>query len=65
MSCPSRFAVDFAVIKIDEALNRDDFEAELHALIDEQRAEVERTIIDSLEANREALSSTSLRERTR
>ena len=44
------FAVDFLAVETDERWNRDDFEQELVALIDERRAEVEAVMSAAIEA---------------
>ena len=44
------FAVDFLAVETDEHWNRDDFEQELVALVDERRAEVEAVMLAAIEA---------------
>jgi len=51
-------AVDYAVIKIDEVLNRDAFEAELRALIDAERARLTQGVLAALATRAEALDET-------
>lgn len=40
--------VDYAMIKLDEHVSRDDFEQELHALVDEQKAAIRNALQDIL-----------------
>lgn len=40
--------VDYAMIKLDEHVSRDDFEQELHALVDEQKAAIRNVLQDIL-----------------
>lgn len=39
-------AIDKAVIELDEALNRDEFEADIHAAIDAQQMQLKRQLLD-------------------
>lgn len=43
-------AVDYAIVKLDEYFNRDEFEAELARAIDEQKAAMRRSILNSFAA---------------
>jgi len=43
------FGIDFAVLKIDELLNRETFELELHAMIDSEQERVRAAISDFLQ----------------
>jgi len=49
------FGVDYAVIKVDEFLNRDDFESDLRASIDQQKADTRAFLEQAFSARSDAL----------
>ncbi len=53
-------AVDHVIIKIDEFFNREEFEAELAAMVDEHKAMVVEQLEKAIEARREQLSDFTL-----
>lgn len=56
------FAVDATVISIDQYFNRDDFEADLRAMVDEHREVVREHLSRAIEQKSEDMKSFSLRE---
>lgn len=56
------FGADAIVVSIDEYFNRDEFEAELRALVDEDRAEKESLLRQALERKADALGAASSSE---
>ena len=56
------FGTDAAIVNIDEYFNRDEFEADLRMMIDENRAEVKQGLLAALNARREATEDFTFRE---
>jgi hypothetical protein len=51
------FLTDAAVINIDEYFNREDFEAELRAILDEDRAEKHELLVTALQQKAAAMDA--------
>lgn len=56
------FGVDAVVITIDEYFNRDDFEAELRAMVDEHRSEVRQYLFSAVELKSESMQNFTLQD---
>ena len=56
------FAVDAAVVTIDEYFNRDDFEADLRVMVDEHRGVVRGHLISALERKSEDMQNFTLQD---
>lgn len=55
------FGTDAAIVNLDEYFNREEFEAELHAMIDDNRAEARRHLLGALETRRVATEDFTFR----
>ncbi len=54
------FSMDYAIISIDELVSREVFEADLHALIDTERAQLEARIAEAISGHRIAVSGKTI-----
>lgn len=59
------FAVDAAVITIDEYFNRDDFEADLRVMVDEHRSVVRGHLVSAVQRKSEDMQSFTLQDLSR
>ena len=57
------FAVDYAVIKVDEALTRDEFESDIRSLISERKDELHKELKVALSTRRNDLVDQTLQDR--
>ena len=57
------FAVDYAVIKVDEALTRDEFESDIRSVISERKAELHKEFKVALSTRRNDLVDQTLQDR--
>ena len=57
------FAVDYAVIKVDEALTRDEFESDIRSVISERKDELHKELKVALSTRRNDLVDQTLQDR--